>query len=950
MSLKKIIDLDLLGRFLDKVKALIPTKTSELENDAGFMAGMTILSYGSSTWADFIAAYGDNKVVYCRASSNSNPASGSQTRLAFMAYVNNATTPTEVEFQYYRSVNAHTDSQQGDQVYVYKLNKNSGWSVTVRNTFSKVATGTGLTHTYSNGTITLANSEIVPGVVSTAADGLAPQLPNESTTTKFLRQDATWAVPPDTTYESKAAASGGTAVSLVTTGEKYTWNNKGTYSKPSGGIPDSDIASAATWNAKGNGTIAGITMNGASKGTSGVVDLGTVITSHQDISGKADKSATVSNVAYDSTNKKITKTINGTTSDVVTATTLKTAMALNNVENKSSATIRGELTKANVTTALGYTPPTTDTTYESKAAASGGTDVSLVTTGEKYTWNSKQAALVSGTNIKTINGLSLLGSGNLAVSGLPAVTSSDNDKVLKVVSGAWAAANNDGGQFIVNVQYLNGQYKSNKTHKQIVDAIDAGYTVVVRYDSTYYNLEAYVSSSKYVSFSQTHYLDSELSVLVRYFTMSGGDDVDTFTRYSNGVQKFTYPQNPNPICSVYYDNEQEKYVFDYEGKTDFSEVFATTGSIEGAPILKWEEGFCDPLDEEQPDVYTKMFALTDAYTTNEDWTYTGHLVFSRIVDGTVPKIERFEISQDFDTYDTFASATVTYSEKPLGGSMPVNAAVIHVNAPLGSAITFFKDSTVMEAVTAAQTYPNADGKTEDYYYSVPTSDFGSWTVAASKSGENDVTQSFSILVAKQYDAFLSYLAPYDFQAVEWLQTSTNVYFDTGIVPTTTNYMTKVSLQVAVTNGGSIFNVEGGYGMGKVGSYEQLYYYYVGGQAKLNVPGIATVGTDFDIIYNNDSGVVMINGVEVSANPNIQAINNRQYSILVSAERYGSTVSYYGTWRYKRFTVLERDTKNVLIDMHPCYRKIDNMPGFWDSVSNTFMTQLGTGIITVGPDV
>lgn len=38
------------------------------------------------------------------------------------------------------------------------------------------------------------------------------------------------------------------------------------------------------------GTITGITMNGASKGTSGVVDLGTVITAHQDISGKANKS------------------------------------------------------------------------------------------------------------------------------------------------------------------------------------------------------------------------------------------------------------------------------------------------------------------------------------------------------------------------------------------------------------------------------------------------------------------------------------------------------------------------------------------------------------------------------------------------------------------------------------------------------------------------------------
>lgn len=41
------------------------------------------------------------------------------------------------------------------------------------------------------------------------------------------------------------------------------------------------------------GTITGITMNGASKGTSGVVDLGTVITAHQDISGKEDKLKTV---------------------------------------------------------------------------------------------------------------------------------------------------------------------------------------------------------------------------------------------------------------------------------------------------------------------------------------------------------------------------------------------------------------------------------------------------------------------------------------------------------------------------------------------------------------------------------------------------------------------------------------------------------------------------------
>lgn len=44
-------------------------------------------------------------------------------------------------------------------------------------------------------------------------------------------------------------------------------------------------------------------------------------------------------------------------------------LGLGNVENKSSETIRGEITKENVTEALGYTPPTKDTTYGSMTGA-----------------------------------------------------------------------------------------------------------------------------------------------------------------------------------------------------------------------------------------------------------------------------------------------------------------------------------------------------------------------------------------------------------------------------------------------------------------------------------------------------------------------------------------------------------------------------------------------------
>lgn len=57
------------------------------------------------------------------------------------------------------------------------------------------------------------------------------------------------------------------------------------------------------------------------------------------ISAEANKS----DIAYDTTNKKITKTIDGTTTDVVTVATLKTDMNLNNVENKSATTILSEL-------------------------------------------------------------------------------------------------------------------------------------------------------------------------------------------------------------------------------------------------------------------------------------------------------------------------------------------------------------------------------------------------------------------------------------------------------------------------------------------------------------------------------------------------------------------------------------------------------------------------------
>ena len=165
------------------VAGLAPTPTPEdrfkfLAGDGTYRSGglpMVILSYGHSTWQDFMNAYKNNVIVYCRASSNTNPGTGSQTRMAFMAYVNNAENPTEVEFQYYRSTNptARTINAINDQVYVYKLeSKNGGtWSVTAREAGMKsfaLATGNAGSVAYDKNTGIVTLDTNLPAV--TAAD------------------------------------------------------------------------------------------------------------------------------------------------------------------------------------------------------------------------------------------------------------------------------------------------------------------------------------------------------------------------------------------------------------------------------------------------------------------------------------------------------------------------------------------------------------------------------------------------------------------------------------------------------------------------------------------------------------------------------------------------------------------------------------------------------------
>lgn len=73
----------------------------------------------------------------------------------------------------------------------------------------------------------------------------------------------------------------------------------------------------------------------------------------------------------------------------------KSQVGLGNVEDKSSATIRSELTKDNVTDALGYTPPTQDTTYSTGTSTTAGITKLYTGTGTNTDGSMTQKAITA---------------------------------------------------------------------------------------------------------------------------------------------------------------------------------------------------------------------------------------------------------------------------------------------------------------------------------------------------------------------------------------------------------------------------------------------------------------------------------------------------------------------------------------------------------------------------
>lgn len=89
------------------------------------------------------------------------------------------------------------------------------------------------------------------------------------------------------------------------------------------------------------------------------------------------------------------------------------------------------------------------------------------------------------------------------------------------------------------------------------------------------------------------------------------------------------------------------------------------------------------------------------------------------------------------------------------GGFSINTAVIHVNAEAGSTIVFSKGGVTVKTLAPGKAHPNSDGISADYYFSVSPSNYGTWTITATKDIYTSV-KTVEVNAAKQYDLKVIY--------------------------------------------------------------------------------------------------------------------------------------------------------------------------------------------------
>lgn len=188
--------------------------------------------------------------------------------------------------------------------------------------------------------------------------------------------------------------------------------------------------------------------------------------------------------------------------------------------------------------------------------------------------------------------------------------------------------------------------------------------------------------------------------------------------------------------------------------------------------------------------------------------------------------------------------------------------------------------------------------------------------------------------------------PSAYQEVEYIESSGTQYIDTGIIPTSnTRVVADVSGLTGNINGSlweSYSTSDDEYGLLNVSAYPTFRSDY--GSSEVNKNIAISSNTVYHIDMNKN--VTTINGEAMTNTASTFSGNKSLYVFARNAN--GNVDLKHPNAKFHSMEIYENNTQ--LRNFIPCYRKSDNEIGMYDTVSDTFFTNQGTGAFTKGADI
>lgn len=195
--------------------------------------------------------------------------------------------------------------------------------------------------------------------------------------------------------------------------------------------------------------------------------------------------------------------------------------------------------------------------------------------------------------------------------------------------------------------------------------------------------------------------------------------------------------------------------------------------------------------------------------------------------------------------------------------------------------------------------------------------------------------------------------PARYREVEWLQGTGTQYCVTNYCPQfNVNEKTVIKGDVTVINQGNPFfdimatwvNGSTAVGYGVMIS-NSAFFFYNGSTGDTSIP-IASVPIDFHYELNVSNYILNDRTLPKWD----RTVNNTTYPFIIGARSLNGSISVYNqNVRIKEFYIYNEN--QLLSEIIPCYRKSDNVAGFYETGTQTFLTNLGSGTDwIVGPVV